>query len=101
MSDVLARWNFLPLAAAVNEILPCCGSRAWAHANGGSEGRCQMKQLCWPRRTTSGAVWRSRIGWRHFAAILELANRKRIANRKSGSAGRRRLSPQHGRARAA
>ncbi len=30
MSDVLARWNFLPLAAAVNEILPCCGSRAWA-----------------------------------------------------------------------
>ncbi len=31
MSDVLARWNFLPQAAAVNEILPCCGSRAWAH----------------------------------------------------------------------
>jgi OHCU decarboxylase len=27
---VLARWNFLPTAAAVNEILPCCGSRAWA-----------------------------------------------------------------------
>ena len=30
MSDVLARWNFLPIATAVNEILPCCGSRAWA-----------------------------------------------------------------------
>jgi len=30
MSVVLARWNFLPVAAAVNEILPCCGSRAWA-----------------------------------------------------------------------
>jgi 2-oxo-4-hydroxy-4-carboxy-5-ureidoimidazoline decarboxylase len=30
MSDVLAHWNFLPVAAAVNEILPCCGSRAWA-----------------------------------------------------------------------
>jgi 2-oxo-4-hydroxy-4-carboxy-5-ureidoimidazoline decarboxylase len=30
MSDVLTRWNFLPIAAAVNEILPCCGSRAWA-----------------------------------------------------------------------
>ena len=30
MSDVLARWNFLPHAAAVDEILPCCGSRAWA-----------------------------------------------------------------------
>jgi 2-oxo-4-hydroxy-4-carboxy-5-ureidoimidazoline decarboxylase len=30
MSDVLARWNFLPIAAAVNEILPSCGSGAWA-----------------------------------------------------------------------
>jgi 2-oxo-4-hydroxy-4-carboxy-5-ureidoimidazoline decarboxylase len=30
MSDVLGRWNFVPVAAAVNEILPCCGSRAWA-----------------------------------------------------------------------
>ncbi|MGA3088383.1 MAG: 2-oxo-4-hydroxy-4-carboxy-5-ureidoimidazoline decarboxylase [Terriglobales bacterium] len=32
MSQILARWNFLPLAAAVNEILPCCGSQAWALA---------------------------------------------------------------------
>ncbi len=32
MSDILARWNFLPPMAAANEILPCCGSRAWAHA---------------------------------------------------------------------
>jgi 2-oxo-4-hydroxy-4-carboxy-5-ureidoimidazoline decarboxylase len=30
MSDVLARWNFLPMAAAADEILPCCGSRTWA-----------------------------------------------------------------------
>src|SRR5260370_180381 len=30
MSDVLSRWNILPVAAAVDEILPCCGSRAWA-----------------------------------------------------------------------
>ncbi len=30
MSNVLARWNFLPIAAAADEILPCCGSRAWA-----------------------------------------------------------------------
>jgi 2-oxo-4-hydroxy-4-carboxy-5-ureidoimidazoline decarboxylase len=30
MSDVLALWNFLPDVAAVNEILPCCGSQAWA-----------------------------------------------------------------------
>jgi 2-oxo-4-hydroxy-4-carboxy-5-ureidoimidazoline decarboxylase len=24
------RWNSVPTATAVNEILPCCGSRAWA-----------------------------------------------------------------------
>ncbi|MFZ0796450.1 MAG: 2-oxo-4-hydroxy-4-carboxy-5-ureidoimidazoline decarboxylase [Terriglobales bacterium] len=31
MSDVLAHWNFVPFATAVNEILPCCGSLAWAN----------------------------------------------------------------------
>lgn len=30
MSDVLAQWNTLPLKEAVEEILPCCGSSAWA-----------------------------------------------------------------------
>jgi 2-oxo-4-hydroxy-4-carboxy-5-ureidoimidazoline decarboxylase len=30
MNSVLARWNFLPAATAFDEILPCCGSRAWA-----------------------------------------------------------------------
>ena len=30
MTDTLHRWNLLPANAAANEILPCCGSRAWA-----------------------------------------------------------------------
>jgi 2-oxo-4-hydroxy-4-carboxy-5-ureidoimidazoline decarboxylase len=30
VSDVLARWNVLPQEAAVKQILPCCGSQAWA-----------------------------------------------------------------------
>lgn len=30
MSDTLARWNRMPGAEAENEILACCGSRAWA-----------------------------------------------------------------------
>ena len=30
MSSVLARWNGLPPDKAADEILPCCGSRAWA-----------------------------------------------------------------------
>jgi OHCU decarboxylase len=31
-STLLARWNSLPLAQATAEILPCCGSPAWATA---------------------------------------------------------------------
>jgi 2-oxo-4-hydroxy-4-carboxy-5-ureidoimidazoline decarboxylase len=30
MSDVLARWNRLSSEEAAKEILPCCGSKAWA-----------------------------------------------------------------------
>jgi 2-oxo-4-hydroxy-4-carboxy-5-ureidoimidazoline decarboxylase len=30
MSDTLARWNRVPSDEAEREILPCCGSRAWA-----------------------------------------------------------------------
>jgi 2-oxo-4-hydroxy-4-carboxy-5-ureidoimidazoline decarboxylase len=30
MSAVLTRWNQLPSEEAENEILPCCGSTAWA-----------------------------------------------------------------------
>jgi 2-oxo-4-hydroxy-4-carboxy-5-ureidoimidazoline decarboxylase len=30
MNEVLARWNALPAADAAREVLPCCGSRAWA-----------------------------------------------------------------------
>jgi 2-oxo-4-hydroxy-4-carboxy-5-ureidoimidazoline decarboxylase len=31
MSHVLERWNHLPTEEAVTEILPCCGSKAWAN----------------------------------------------------------------------
>jgi 2-oxo-4-hydroxy-4-carboxy-5-ureidoimidazoline decarboxylase len=30
MTGVLTRWNALPNPDAVREILPCCGSKAWA-----------------------------------------------------------------------
>src|SRR5271155_2652700 len=55
MSDVLARWNFLPIAAAANEILPCCGSRAWA------EGMVKQRPLPNEARllTVSDDVWHS------------------------------------------
>jgi len=31
MSGVLTRWNRLGVEDAAKEILPCCGSRTWAH----------------------------------------------------------------------
>ena len=31
MNHVLARWNDLSVDEAAEEILPCCGSRTWAH----------------------------------------------------------------------
>ncbi len=31
VSAILARWSFLPIDEAVQEILPCCGSTAWGH----------------------------------------------------------------------
>jgi 2-oxo-4-hydroxy-4-carboxy-5-ureidoimidazoline decarboxylase len=31
-NDVLALWNMLDATAAAREVLPCCGSRAWAKA---------------------------------------------------------------------
>ena len=30
MSDLLAQWNGLPADEAAQQILPCCGSKAWA-----------------------------------------------------------------------
>ena len=30
MNEVLVRWNLRPRAEAAKEILPCCGSTAWA-----------------------------------------------------------------------
>jgi 2-oxo-4-hydroxy-4-carboxy-5-ureidoimidazoline decarboxylase len=30
LNNRLARWNSLPIDKAVSEILPCCGSKAWA-----------------------------------------------------------------------
>jgi 2-oxo-4-hydroxy-4-carboxy-5-ureidoimidazoline decarboxylase len=32
MNQVLARWNSLDAQTAAKEVLPCCGSRAWALA---------------------------------------------------------------------
>ena len=55
MSDVLARWNFLSIAAAVDEILPCCGSRAWADGMVGRRPLPDEGALL----SASDEIWRS------------------------------------------
>jgi len=54
MSDVLARWNGLRMEEAEEEILPCCGSRAWAHEMAARRPISDEAALL----ATSDEVWR-------------------------------------------
>jgi 2-oxo-4-hydroxy-4-carboxy-5-ureidoimidazoline decarboxylase len=55
MNEVLARWNDAPVDAAAAQILPCCGSTAWAHQ--------MTRQRPFPNDVTlmdaSDEIWRS------------------------------------------
>ena len=53
MSDVLARWNGLTLEQAVEEILPCCGSKAWASGMAGRRPLSDESSLL----ATSDGIW--------------------------------------------
>lgn len=54
MSEVLSRWNRLPLDEAANELFPCCGSRAWANGMASSRPMEDVATLL----TTSDRIWR-------------------------------------------
>jgi 2-oxo-4-hydroxy-4-carboxy-5-ureidoimidazoline decarboxylase len=55
VNAALARWNQLPADAAEEEILPCCGSRAWANAVTARRPFANAASLS----LTSEKVWRS------------------------------------------
>jgi len=55
MSEVLAHWNELDFAEAANEVLPCCGAKAWAE---GMAGRRPFEDEA-AVLITSDEVWRS------------------------------------------
>jgi 2-oxo-4-hydroxy-4-carboxy-5-ureidoimidazoline decarboxylase len=55
LSEVLARWNELPQDEAAREILPCCGSEAWA--GGMASKRPIQDELS--LMETSDAVWQA------------------------------------------
>ena len=54
MSQALSRWNHLPPQEAAKEILPCCGSRAWASGMTSSRPLQDTAILL----ATSDRVWR-------------------------------------------
>lgn len=53
MNKVLTRWNSLDSAAAVREVLPCCGSKAWASALASRRPIADKISLF----ETSSAIW--------------------------------------------
>jgi 2-oxo-4-hydroxy-4-carboxy-5-ureidoimidazoline decarboxylase len=55
MNDVLARWNSLDPESATREILPCCGSQAWAEALTAKRPYTNEASLF----ATSDAIWLS------------------------------------------
>lgn len=55
MNPVLVRWNTLDAITAAREILPCCGSEAWAKGLSAARPMEDETTLL----ATSGAIWRS------------------------------------------
>jgi 2-oxo-4-hydroxy-4-carboxy-5-ureidoimidazoline decarboxylase len=55
MNPVLERWNSLSVEDAANEILPCCGSKAWAGAVSAKRPLHDEQSLL----AASDEVWRS------------------------------------------
>jgi OHCU decarboxylase len=54
VNGILARWNRLPAHEAMNAILPCCGSRAWAEGMVARRPFADEAQLL----TASNETWR-------------------------------------------
>ena len=52
-NEVFARWNALPAEDAASEILPCCGSRAWAEKLVTQRPFTTPESLC----AASDAIW--------------------------------------------
>jgi len=59
MNKVLARWNELPEDDAADEILPCCGSKAWARDLARRRPLRNEQDLL----SASGEVWWSLQEW--------------------------------------
>jgi 2-oxo-4-hydroxy-4-carboxy-5-ureidoimidazoline decarboxylase len=55
MNPILARWNALDPVTAASEILPCCGSEAWANSLASARPIADEPSLL----QTSATIWRA------------------------------------------
>jgi OHCU decarboxylase len=53
--NILTQWNLLPPDEAISQILPCCGSKAWAHAISARRPIADKDTLL----RASSEIWRS------------------------------------------
>ena len=74
VNTVLARWNALPPGEAADEILSCCGARAWAEQLAPRSAPSRMSRVSSPPLTTAGNIFPRPTGWRPSAATRESAN---------------------------
>jgi OHCU decarboxylase len=81
-NEILEHWNHLPHDEAVNEILPCCGSTAWAHAMAGRRPIQDETSLL----NASDQIWRNlaESDW-----IEAFSSHPRIGESQAGSTGPR------------
>ena len=71
MSEVLARWNALPLEDAACEILALLRFECVGRGDGVEKTDVRGIRACLRPRMKSGAASAKRIGWKRFAVIRE------------------------------
>ncbi len=86
MNEVLVRWNSLDADAAAREVLPCCGSQAWAAALSAKRPIADEATLVEASTTVwwslSGQAWREafnshpRIGQKQAASHATAESRR-------------------------
>jgi 2-oxo-4-hydroxy-4-carboxy-5-ureidoimidazoline decarboxylase len=81
MNDVFSRWNQLPPQEATQEILPCCGSMAWARELAARRPLANESELL----AASDEIWSS-LGEQDW--VEAFATHPRIGERKAPAPAR-------------
>ncbi len=80
----LEQWNAMPLEQAAGEVLPCCGSRAWAHQLAARRPLSTLPELL----AASDAAWwpLAEADWQEaFASHPRIGERKAVGTATASS----------------